>query len=150
MNKTMKAKLLLTLFLSFSLSVFSQDHKEKRDQIKALKVSFLTTELNLTSDESAKFWPVYNNYEEKEYQIRHDKMRSIIKKIDQAGNTLTEKDANAYLTQLQEAEEELLALRKKMVTELKPIIGAVKVIKMQKAEFDFKRKLLSKYRDKKK
>ncbi|QEE50527.1 sensor of ECF-type sigma factor [Flavobacterium alkalisoli] len=146
----MKAKLLLTLFLSFSLSVFSQDHKEKRDQIKALKVSFLTTELNLTSDESAKFWPVYNNYEEKEYQIRHDKMRSIIKKIDQAGNTLTEKDANAYLTQLQEAEEELLALRKKMVTELKPIIGAVKVIKMQKAEFDFKRKLLSKYRDKKK
>ena len=146
----MKAKLLLTLFLSFSLSVFSQDHKEKRDQIKALKVSFLTTELNLTSDESAKFWPVYNTYEEKEYQIRHDKMRSIIKKIDQAGNTLTEKDANTYLTQLQEAEEELLALRKKMVTELKPIIGAVKVIKLQKAEFDFKRKLLSKYRDKKK
>lgn len=150
MNKTMKAKLLLTLFLSFSLSVFSQDHKQKRDQIKALKVSFLTTELNLTSDESAKFWPVYNTYEEKEYQIRHDKMRSIIKKIDQAGNTLTEKDANTYLTQLQEAEEELLALRKKMVTELKPIIGAVKVIKLQKAEFDFKRKLLSKYRDKKK
>ncbi|RYJ45116.1 sensor of ECF-type sigma factor [Flavobacterium beibuense] len=146
----MKAKLLLTLFLSFSLSVFSQGHKEKRDQIKALKVSFLTTELNLTSDESAKFWPVYNNYEEKEYQIRHDKMRSIIKKIDQAGNTLTEKDANTYLTQLQEAEEELLALRKKMVTELKPIIGAVKVIKLQKAEFDFNRKLLSKYRDKKK
>lgn len=146
----MKAKLLLTLFLSFSLSVFSQDHKEKRDQIKALKVSFLTTELNLTSDESAKFWPIYNTYEEKEYQIRHDKMRSVIKKIDQAGNTLTEKDANTYLTQLQEAEEELLSLRKKMVTELKPIIGAVKVIKLQKAEFDFNRKLLSKYRDKKK
>lgn len=146
----MKAKLLLTLFLSFSLSVFSQGHKEKRDQIKALKVSFLTTELNLTSDESAKFWPVYNTYEEKEYQIRHDKMRSVIKKIDQAGNTLTEKDANTYLTQLQEAEEELLALRKKMTTELKPIIGAVKVIKLQKAEFDFNRKLLSKYRDKKK
>ena len=143
----MKAKLLLTLLLSFSLSVFSQTHKEKRDQIKALKVSFLTTELKLTSQESAKFWPIYNAYEEKEFDIRHDKMRSIIKKIESAGESLSEKDASNYLSQFQEAEKELVDLKGKMIADLKPVIGSVKLLKLQKAEFDFKRKLLSKYKD---
>lgn len=143
----MKTKLLLTLLLSFSLSVFSQTHKEKRDQIKALKVSFLTTELKLTSQESAKFWPIYNAYEEKEFDIRHDKMRSIIKKIENAGESLSEKDASNYLSQFQEAEKELSELKSKMIADLKPVIGSVKLLKLQKAEFDFKRKLLSKYKD---
>lgn len=143
----MKTKLLLTLLLSFSLSVFSQTHKEKRDQIKALKVSFLTTELKLTSQESAKFWPIYNAYEEKEFDIRHDKMRSIIKKIESAGESLSEKDASNYLSQFQEAEKELSELKSKMISDLKPVIGSVKLLKLQKAEFDFKRKLLSKYKD---
>ncbi|WP_417367856.1 sensor of ECF-type sigma factor [Flavobacterium beibuense] len=143
----MKTKLLLTLLLSFSLSVFSQTHKEKRDQIKALKVSFLTTELKLTSQESAKFWPIYNAYEEKEFDIRHDKMRSIIKKIESAGESLSEKDASNYLSQFQEAEKELSELKSKMIADLKPVIGSVKLLKLQKAEFDFKRKLLSKYKD---
>ncbi|MEE1899982.1 sensor of ECF-type sigma factor [Flavobacterium rakeshii] len=144
----MKTKLLLTLLLSFSLSVFSQTHKEKRDQIKALKVSFLTTELKLTSQESAKFWPIYNAYEEKEFEIKHDKMRSIIKKIENAGESLTEKDASNYLNQFQEAEKELVELKGKMIADLKPVIGSVKLLKLQKAEFDFNRKLLSKYKDK--
>ncbi|MFL9835914.1 sensor of ECF-type sigma factor [Flavobacterium sp. ST-75] len=144
----MKTKLLLTLLLSFSLSVFSQTHKEKRDRIKALKVSFLTTELKLTSQESAKFWPIYNAYEEKEFEIKHDKMRSIIKKIESAGESLTEKDAGNYLSQFQEAEKELLELKGKMIADLKPVIGSVKLLKLQKAEFDFNRKLLSKYKDK--
>lgn len=144
----MKTKLLLTLLLSFSLSVFSQTHKEKREQIKALKVSFLTTELKLTSQESAKFWPIYNAYDEKEFEIKHNKMRSIIKKIESAGESLTEKDASNYLNQFQEAEKELVELKGKMIADLKPVIGSVKLLKLQKAEFDFNRKLLSKYKDK--
>lgn len=150
MNKDMKIKFLLPFILLFSLSAFAQVTKEKREQIKALKVSFLTTELNLTSEESAKFWPIYNTFEEKERQIKHNQMRAIIQKIDETGiDEISEKEANSYLSQLQEADEELLALRKKLVADLKPIIGSVKVLKLQKAEHDFNKKLLSKYKRKK-
>src|SRR5690606_10422776 len=130
----------------------AQGIKEKKEQIKALKVSFLTTELNLTSEESAKFWPIYNTYEEKERAVKQGKMRGIISKIENAGgmDKLSEKDANSYLTQFQEAEEELLALKKKLIADLKPIIGAVKTLKLQKAEHDFNRKLLSKFKEKRK
>ncbi len=155
----MKLKLILPLLLVFSLSVFAQgdkaqekkERKEKREQIKALKASFLTTELKLTSEESEKFWPVYNAFEEKQYKIRHDKMRPLIKKIDEVGlDKMSEKDALAYLDQLENADEELFSLRKKLVTDLKPIIGPARILKLKKAEEDFNKKLLNKYKDKKK
>lgn len=149
--KMKMTKLLLPLLLLLSISMFGQDkHKEKREQIKALKVSFLTTELNLTAEESEKFWPVYNAYEDKQWQIRHDKMRPIIKKIDEVGiDKMTEKEAAGYLDKLQEAEEELLTLRNKLITDLKPIIGSARILKLKKAEDDFNKKLLEKYKDKK-
>lgn len=148
----MKIKIILPLLLLFSLAGFSQgSHKEKREQIKALKVSFITTELALTSDQSAKFWPIYNAYEEKQFQIRHGKMRPLIKKIDEVGiDKMTEKEALTYLNQLAEADEELFNLRRKLVTDLKPVIGPVKVLKLKKSEDDFDKKLLSKYKGKKK
>lgn len=145
-----KIKFLLPLLLFITTIGFAQGHKEKREQIKALKVSFLTTELKLTSEESAKFWPVYNAFEDKERNIKHNKMRGLIKKIENAGgmDKLSEKEANSYLSQFQEAEEELLELKKKLVADLKPIIGSVKTLKLQKAEHDFNKKLLSKFADK--
>lgn len=147
----MKIKHILPLLLIFSLSLFAQGHKEKREQIKALKVSFFTTELNLTSEESAKFWPVYNAFEEKQFDIRHRKMRPLVKKIDDVGiDRMTDKEALGYLDQLQEADEELFLLRKKLVADLKAIIGPVKVLKLKKAEDDFNRKLLSKYKERRK
>lgn len=147
-------KLILSLLVACSLSMFAQGNRnkqEKREQIKALKVSFLTTELKLSSDESEKFWPVYNAYEEKQYKIRHDKMRPLIRKIDEVGiDKMSEKEALSYLDQLENADEELFNLRKKLVTDLKPIIGPARILKLKKAEDDFNKKLLHKYRGKKK
>jgi len=147
----MKTKLLLPLFLLVSLVCFAQDdHKEKHEQIKALKVSFITTELSFTAEESEKFWPVYNAYEEKQFKIRHDKMRPIFKKIKETGlDKMTEKDAAGYLDKLEAADEELLNLRKKLVADLKPIIGSAKILKLKKAEDDFNKKLLDKFKEKK-
>jgi len=145
-------KLLLPIILLFSVTLSAQKdhHKEKREQIKALKVSFLTAELSLTAEESEKFWPVYNAFEEKQYQIRHNKMRPIFKKIEETGlDKMSEKDAATYLEKLQAADEELFNLRKKLAADLKPIIGSVKVLKLKKAEEDFNKKLLDKYKEKK-
>lgn len=143
----MKLKYILPFLLLCTMTVLGQGNKEKREQIKALKVSYFTTELNLTSDEAAKFWPVYNVYDEKNFTVRHGKIRQIIKKIEELGDTISEKEAAYYLSQLEDAEEELLNLRKKLTDDLKPIIGSVKVLKLRKAEDDFNKKLLAKYKD---
>ena len=62
-----------TLFLIAALLVshlgFSQDKQDdelsRKEKIKRLKIAFITKELDLTVDQSEKFWPVYNELESK-------------------------------------------------------------------------------------
>jgi hypothetical protein len=144
----MKIKQLLPLLLLVTLTAFAQGNQEKRDQIKALKISFITTQLNLSSDESTKFWPVYNAYEQKQYQIRHDKLRPLVKQLGNGAlDKMSEKEAQTYLDRFQDADEELFNLRKKLVADLKPIVGSVKLIKLKKVEDDFNRKMLEQFKD---
>jgi hypothetical protein len=50
--------LLLLLLTSFSFYAQSDTIKDKKEEIKALKVAFLTTKLDLTAREAEKFWPI--------------------------------------------------------------------------------------------
>ena len=123
--------------------------KEKKEQIKALKVAFLTTELELTSSESEKFWPIYNAFDDKQFELRHLKMRAFMGRMDDnAMDKMSEKEANSFLNQMESNEDELYMLRKKFITTIKGILPATKIIKLRKSEEDFNRKLLQQYRDK--
>lgn len=139
--------LLLLLLLSFSLHA-QDDFKDKKEQVKAMKVAFLTSELNLTSQEAEKFWPLYNAYDNKQFEIRHDKMRAFKSKMNgDALNKMNEKDASILLNQMESADEELFWLRKKFTKSLRTILPAVKILKLKKSEDDFYRKLLQQYGD---
>lgn len=142
--------LFLLLLVLLTMGATAQGSDAKRDKIKALKTSFLTTKLELTSTEAEKFWPVYNAFEEKQYDIRHKKMHSLIDKLkDGSAEKMNEKEAAVFLSQLQSAEDDLYQNRKKLVTNLKNIISPIKIIKLKKAEEDFNRTLLKEYRGKK-
>lgn len=141
---------ILLLFISFSFYAQGEKMKEKKEQIKALKVAFLTTELKLTSSESEKFWPVYNAFDDKQFELRHLKMKSFMGRMDDnTMDKMSEKEANSFLNQMESNEDELYMLRKKFITTLKGILPATKIIKLRKSEEDFNRKLLHQYRDKK-
>ena len=135
------------LVLMLSLGVVAQGKDEKRERIKALKTAFITTELDLSSEEAAKFWPVYNDFDDKQFEIRHQKMRGLGKKID-AVDSMSDKDALSILNQMEDLDEELLQNKKKLISSLKPIISAKKIIKLKKAEDEFQRKLLKQFKEK--
>jgi len=142
-------KLLLIIFL-FSIHSFAQDRfGEKKEQIKALKVGFITNELSLTSEEAARFWPVYNTYDDKQFELRHKKMKSFINRMDEGAlDKMSEKESSDLLTQMESNEDELYLNRKKFIANLRGIISPKKIIKLKKAEDDFNRKLLQQYREK--
>lgn len=54
----------IILFLAFfaGLSYFCKAQPGKGERIEAIKVAYITKELNLTADEAQKFWPLYNQY----------------------------------------------------------------------------------------
>ncbi|WP_430400794.1 sensor of ECF-type sigma factor [Flavobacterium sp.] len=146
----MKKKLTLSVLLLFTVLSFSQDFKEKREKIKALKVAYITEQLELTTDEAQKFWPIYNANEEKQFELRHKKMRSIINKFENGGlEKLSDKEATSLIDQVESIEDELHDYKKKYIKDLKTVISAKKIIKLKKAEDEFNRKLMKQFRGKK-
>ncbi len=139
--------LILAIFL-FSIHSFSQSLLgEKKEQINALKVGFITNELALTADEAAKFWPIYNAYDDKQFELRHQKMKAFKQRMDTDLEKMSEREAAALLVQMENTEDELYQMRKKFVANLKGVLPSVKIIKLKKAEDDFNRKLLQQYRN---
>jgi hypothetical protein len=150
----MKISKILPLLIAFvSLNVIAQDGpiiRKKKEQIKALKVAFITNELALTSDEATKFWPLFNAFEEKQQEIKKLKLKGYLKRVDNDSfDNLSEKDATTMLAQMESTEDELYQLKKKFMASLKGVISPIKILKLKKAEENFNRKLLQQYRDRK-
>jgi hypothetical protein len=147
----MKIKQILPILLllsSFSFYAQSENMKEKKEKIKALKVAFLTTELDLTAKEAEKFWPVYNSFDDRQFDIRHTKMKAYKTRMNElALDKMSEKEASILLTQMQNTDEELYLLRKDFTQSLNKVLPAIKIVKLRVSEEDFNRKLLHQYRD---
>lgn len=148
----MKIRTILPLLLFLiSFSALAQDGKidEKREKIKAFKVSFLTTELELTSTEAEKFWPIYNAYDDKQFELKFLKMKTYLKKLkDDNLKNLSDKEASTLLSQIESTDKELYQLREKFMNNVKKVLSPKKILLLKKSEDDFNRKLLQQYRDK--
>lgn len=148
----MKIKNILPLLLFLTgFSIFAQGGKidEKREKIKAFKVSFLTTELELTSTEAEKFWPIYNAYDDKQYELKYLKMKTYLRQLkDENLKNLSDKEATTLLSQIESTDKEIYQLREKYMSNLKKVLSAKKILLLKKSEDDFNRKLLQQYRDK--
>ena len=150
----MKISKILTILIAFvSMNVIAQDGpiiRKKKEQIKALKVAFITNELALTSEEATKFWPLFNAFEEKQQEIKKHKFKGYLNRVDNDSfDNLSEKDATTMLSQMESTEDELYQLKKKFVASLKGVVSPIKILKLKKAEENFNRKLLQQYRDRK-
>ncbi|MGK4568656.1 sensor of ECF-type sigma factor [Flavobacterium sp. 3HN19-14] len=144
----MKTVKIFTLLLLFASGIsFAQGGKIVKEKVKALKVAFITKELDLSSAEAEKFWPVFNEFDDKQFELKFKKMRALKDKLDNL-DTMGDKDAQSLLAQFENVEDELAQNRKKLIQNLKGVISPVKILKLKKAEDDFNKKLLKQYRGK--
>lgn len=147
-------KNILSLLIVFiSMNVIAQDSpfgRKKKEQIKSLKIAFITNELSLTSEEATKFWPVYNAYEDKQQDIKNQKLKGYLDRMDEDSfDKLSDKETSNMLSQIESSEEELYQAKKKYLTSLKGVISPLKILKLKRAEENFNRKLLQQYRNRK-
>lgn len=133
--------------LLISFSFYAQG--PKKEKVKALKVAYLTNSLSLTATEAEKFWPIYNAYDQKQFELRHEKMKMIKDKLEsESVDNLTDKQASAMISQIESVEDDLYQNRKKFMTSLKAVLSPVKILKLKKAEDDFNKTLLRQYKNK--
>src|SRR5690606_12586925 len=96
--------------------------------------------------EAEKFWPVYTSYDEKFHDIRKKERNEIFKKLQNGLENISDAEANNLIDRSLSLESEGLELRKQMIADLRKVISPKKIIILKKAEDDFKRELLDRYR----
>lgn len=139
----------ISIFCILSLS--AQERKANRDKIKALKIAYLTEQLNLTPSEAEKFWPIYNIHDKKKRFFRN-KIRSEIEKVTKENgvlNAVSEEDAERLVSLKLSTLKKIYKVHENFIDELKNIISYKKIIKLEIAEMEFGRKLMKRYRSKK-
>ena len=70
----MRTFVLFSLLILFSIKTFAQLDKEaKLKQLQKQKINYFTERLNLSEKEAKKFWPVYNDYQNRKNLIAQER-----------------------------------------------------------------------------
>lgn len=104
----------------------SESTEKKQQNIEALKVAFISKELDLTPEEAQKFWPVYNQYS-----------KEMITTFKADNEDVLDRD------------EKVLNLRKKYREQFSKVLGGDRVNKMFGAEGRFRQILIKAMRNQK-
>ena len=151
MKKHLHRFLLTTLLVAPSLLGTAQDDdmppipEERLKEIKAQKTAYLTTKMELTPEESQKFWPIYNQYD-KELETLRKERRDAHKALKGTAE-LTEVEAASAIDKELAAQQKELDLRKRYSAEFRKEVGAKKTLMLARSERDFNRELLKRLRD---
>jgi hypothetical protein len=135
----------MLIFLIASMEVFSQppgrDMSDKKEEIESMKIAFITKRLDLSSADSQKFWPVYNELDGELEKMRKDH-RSGMREFESNFNELSDAQIDEFLQERFSHRQEELDLRKSYHARFKEVLSMQQVAKLYKAEEDFKRELL--------
>ena len=137
---------ILTLFMFTSMVAVAQpegrpgDFEEKREKIEAIKVAFVTEQIDLTVEESQSFWPAYNEMSDKENDLRKAQRDAFggLKDFENA----SDKEVEKAIMELADLSVEIEELRKSYLPKFIDIIGAKKTAKLMKAEKEFGKRLM--------
>ena len=141
----MKKYLITALLIITSLShvIAQEEDNKKYEKIKAIKVGFITDHVHMTGDQSAKFWPIYDAYQNERRAIRRESMQKYMSSHPGA----TRDQARAGLEGDLDFQSRELDLKKKYKDRLLQVISAKQLDELYQAERDFKKVLVDQLRD---
>lgn len=144
-----KKTALLLAFFGFGLwgsSTFGAIAELPQERVKAAKVAYLTRELGLSPQEAEKFWPVYNEFENRREDLRH-RMRDLMDERETGGYGSDER-ANTALDEWMSLREQELQLEKNFRKSMTGILPSRRLVVLHQAEREFQRELLKRLQEK--
>jgi len=141
-QETMKRVVLLLMIMIWISGVQLAAQTKNFDKLNAYKIGFFTKKLNLTSREAEKFWPEYNEYQQKKNQLQREKIM-LIRDFNQNESILDDDELTEMGDKLISLVTEESALSITFHDKLKAILPPAKVIKFYQAENQYKTQLLN-------
>jgi hypothetical protein len=118
----------------------SEQRAKMQERIESQRVAFITQKLDLSPDESAKFWPILNEYK----KVQKEKREEILpgKPLKQ----LSEAEAEELIEKNLALELEMVEIKRDYFNKLKEVIPPSKIILLVQMEKEFNRQVLEKIR----
>ncbi len=145
----MQKLIIIIIVVFFTMSSLTAQY-DKRENLKAYKTAYITQQLDLSSKEAEKFWPIYNVYQKEIFQLKVLKIRAAQRKIRDKGgiDALNDDESEQLLADLIQNEQALVKTKKELYNSLKKVISSKKILKLYRAEHEFNKKLLAEFRKK--
>jgi hypothetical protein len=120
----------------------------KPDNLQQQKIAFFNEKLQLTPVESAKFWPVYNDYQNRRDRIIHDRT-TLMQYFESNKTNMAESEAGELIAKYLTFQHEETNLLESYTRKFQEFLPAKKVMKIYIVELDFKKWLLENLRQNK-
>lgn len=119
---------------------------QEMDRINAYKIAFFTRRLNLTPTEAEKFWPVYNEYDNKRMELQRQRAETM-RRINLDETRMTDAEVLKEADRIVALQVEEALLTETLHKRLKEILPARKVLRVYQAENMFRNQLLNDLRE---
>lgn len=130
--------LILILFQVFALDTsFAQTQKPNAREIETIKIGYITRKLELSLEESQKFWPIHNQYQ-KELSLLNQQKKQARAQNETNPEKLVDDDFGF--------DTKILDLKKKYRLKFAEALSAEKVKRLYIAEREFREELIKQLR----
>ena len=106
---------------------------DRKENVEAMKIAFLTRHLNLTPAEAEKFWPVYNQYTDELSSIRKDR-RQRFRDAREEYDQMDDKTAERLIDEEIASRQKELDVLKKYHQQFKSVIPVKKLARLYRAD----------------
>ncbi len=143
--------ILITVLTAATTITFAQPHHGKphhgkehsMEKMKAHKIAYITTELDLSTKDAEKFWPIYNEMEDKRMEIMEERKNAMkAMKAKKEEGTLKDADIEKSIQLNFEMEQKELDLKKSYHKQFKEVLTMEQVGQLYMAERKFHKELM--------
>ena len=135
-------KLIAALALMMPVLAFAQprwvDNASQSDRMQALRIAYFVEELSLTPEESALFWPAWNEEQDK-LRSHGDAIRAVETKLKEAES---DAEAEELISELKQLQLTAVELQHQVVERMSAFIGYRRAGMIKQVEREFRTQVM--------
>ena len=113
-----------------------------REKLEAARVAFITKKLDLSPEQAEKFWPLFNQHDQK----RRENMKAMHRLGSEADKELSEQKAKELIQKRFELQERMLNDEKTFIQSLEGVLTPVQALRLHEANREFTRQIYRMHR----
>lgn len=145
-----KFLIIIFIWIAVPIAAYTQDHGSEhcgrnKEQIQSQKIAYITDKLDLSVSEAQQFWPVYNEFSNKNSEL-FEEQRSINRNLRHNKDNLSDEEQKQMITRILEINIKQAQLEKEYYEKYSKVLSNEKIVLLYQAEFSFRRQLLRRFK----